>query len=203
MANRTFLYVDGESHFVRSEAAWRSLHGAEACLSQLRHADQPDERLTLVLPAAKVFWTRRLNAQVQRATYFTTATGDLPTLHALRVAVRDFGLEPAIEHERRDLRTRRDNAFDSRQIIEKPKGVDIAIAVRMLEDSHRHAFDVCHLYTSDVDFLPVIEAIRAHGKQVFVHGYRKGLSEHSPLLHIPDLFVDLEVTLRNDCELVK
>ena len=45
------------------------------------------------------------------------------------------------------------------------------LAVRMLEDAFHQTFDVCHLYTSDVDFLPVIHAIRARGKQVYVHGY--------------------------------
>jgi len=50
----------------------------------------------------------------------------------------------------------------------------------MLEDAVRQVFDVCHLYTSDVDFLPVIEAVRSRGKPVYVHGYRNGLAKESP-----------------------
>jgi len=78
--------------------------------------------------------------------------------------------------------------------------VDIALAVRMLEDS-RHSFEVCHLYTSDIDFLPVIEAVRGQGKQVYVHGYADGLSTDSPFLHACDKFTDLEQMLREQCEI--
>jgi len=121
-------------------------------------------------------------------------------LHELMVTLRDFGLEPSIVHERSDLKAQRQNVLNTQQLIEKPKGVDIALAVRMLEDAYHQAFDVCHLYTSDVDFLPVIHAIRARGKQVCVHGYKNGLSQRSPLLHVPDQFIDLEEMLRNECE---
>ncbi len=39
------------------------------------------------------------------------------------------------------------------------------LAVRMLEDAQKVEYDVCHLYTSDLDFIPVIQAVRARGKQ--------------------------------------
>jgi uncharacterized LabA/DUF88 family protein len=144
-----------------------------------------------------------MNPDVQRATYFTSVAGDAAVLHEMMVTLRNFGLEPSIVQERSDLRAQRQNVLKTQQLIEKPKGVDIALAVRMLEDAYHQAFDVCHLYTSDVDFLPVIQAIRARGKQVYVHGYKNGLSERSPLLHVPDLFIDLEEMLRNECELAR
>jgi uncharacterized LabA/DUF88 family protein len=202
MSDRRYVYIDGESHFIRSENAWRQLHGEEACLGRLRYVNQADDRMILVLPEAKVFWTRRMNPDVHRATYFTSASGDEPARHQIMVTLREFGLEPSIVQERTGLRSQRQNVLNTQQLIEKPKGVDIALAVRMLEDAYHQTFDVCHLYTSDVDFLPVIQAIRARGKQVFVHGYRNGLSQHSPLLHVPDRFVDLEEMLRNECALV-
>jgi uncharacterized LabA/DUF88 family protein len=202
MSDRRYVYIDGESHYIRSENAWRQLHGEEACLERLRYVNQPDDRMVLVLPEAKVFWTRRMNPNVLRATYFTSASGDEPARHQIMVTLREFGLEPSIVQERSGLRAQRQNVRTTQQLIEKPKGVDIALAVRMLEDAFHQTFDVCHLYTSDVDFLPVIQAIRARGKQVYVHGYRNGLSQHSPLLHVPDLFVDLEAMLRNECELL-
>lgn len=201
MSDRRFVYIDGESHYIRSEHAWRQLHGDDACLERLRDANQADDRMVLVLPQAKVFWTRRMNPDVHRATYFTAASGDETEMHRLSVALRDFGLEPSIVKEAKELRSRRQNLLQAELLIEKPKGVDITLAVRMLEDSHRNVFDVCHLYTSDVDFLPVIQTIKAHGKQVFVHGYRNGLSRLSPLLHVPDRFVDLEIILRDQCEI--
>ena len=202
MSQRNFIYVDGESHFIRTEDAWRNIHGDGARLERLRYVDQGDSRLVLVLPGAKVFWTRRMNPNVERAIYFTSAPGDETFLHETSVTLRNFGLEPAIVTERKDLKAQRQNLLQTHCIIEKPKGVDISLAVRMLEDAYHQAFDVCHLYTSDADFLPVIHAIRARGKQVYVHGFKNGLSKRSALLHVPDMFVDLEEMLRNDCELL-
>jgi len=202
MADRTYVYVDGESHFIRSERAWRDLHGEEACLEQLRYVGQADDRLVLVVPAAKVFWTRRMNPAVKRCYYFTAAAGDDSTRHRINVMLRDFEVEPCVFPERKALELQRQNVLRQQQLIEKAKCVDVALAVRMLEDSQHEVFDVCHLYSSDVDFLPLIQAVKARGKQVFVHGYKNGLADQSPLLHVPDQFVDLEKMLRNDCELL-
>ncbi len=200
MADRTYVYVDGESHYIRSEFAWRKLHGQGASLDCLRHIGQTDDKLVLVNSAAKVFWTRKKNPSAGRAYYFTALVGDEPALYAMKVALRDFELDPMIVRELKQLNAQRSNVLQNHGVIEKSKGVDIALAVRMLEDS-LHAFDVCHLYTSDVDFLPVIQAVRGRGRRVVVHGYKDGLSSTSPLLHECDLFSDLEVVLREQCEL--
>jgi uncharacterized LabA/DUF88 family protein len=201
MPDRTFVYIDGESHYVRSEDLWRTVHGKEADLQQLRHLGQTDDKMVLVLPKAKVFWTRKLNPGVNRATYFTSAVGGDAELHPIMVTLKTFDLEPFILPERSALYRRRESILRDSQVIEKAKGVDISLAVRMLEDAYHQAFDECHLYTSDVDFLPVIEAVRALGKRVVVHGFRNGLGQHSKLLTVPDQFIDLEDILRNDCVL--
>lgn len=199
MADRTYVYIDGESHYLRSEQAWRKIHGPQASLDQLRYANQADEQIILVHPKAKVFWTRRMNPGAQRTYYFTSAVGDDPALHEIKVTLRDFELEPIVIQERNQLAKRRQNALQAESLIEKPKGVDIELAVRMLLDAFAKAYDVCHLYTSDIDFLPVIQAVRAQGMRVFVHGYIDGLSQQSPFLHACDLFTDLDNMLRNEC----
>jgi len=150
---------------------------------------------------AKVFWTRRMNPNYQRAYYFSSFVGDEKAQHALKVRLRDFGLEPMIIVERQSLGAQRANLLHNEGIIEKAKKLDIALAVRMLEDSRLH-FDTCHLYTSDVDFLPAIEVMRTNSKQVVVHGYREGMGQLSPLFHECDMVVDLEEVLRKECEYV-
>src|SRR5206468_2024229 len=117
-------------------------------------------------------------AGVERAVYFTSTVCDPQTMHEIRLKLRSFDLEPHVILEAKKLEERRQNILRDAQIIEKPKGVDISLTVRMLEDSH-NAFDICHLYTSDVDFLPVIQAVRARGKHVFVYGYKNGLGKNS------------------------
>ena len=49
----------------------------------------------------------------------------------------------------------------------------------------------CFLFTSDIDYLPVIEAVRRMGKAVYVFGYGDGLGEHSRFEYVPDQFLDL------------
>ena len=129
-----------------------------------------------------------MNPNVQRAMYFTSVVGDELALHNLMVTLRNFDLEPSIVRERSELAAHRQNLLNKQQIIEKPKGVDIALAVRMLEDTFHQAFDVCHLYTSDVDFLPLIQAVRARGKQVYVHGYKSGLRKRQRCSMYPTSF---------------
>jgi hypothetical protein len=138
MAERKYVYVDGESHFIRSQDAWRKLKGDFACLEQLRYVGQTDDQLILVDSAAKVFWTRRMNPDAERAYYFTSTVGDVPGLHRIKVALRNFGLEPSVILERRQLAKQRENVLQTQYLIEKPKGVDIALAVRVMEDSHSH-----------------------------------------------------------------
>ena len=142
-----------------------------------------------------------MNPGVGRAYYFTSVVGDGNALHEIRVALRNFDLEPCVFPEATDLAKQRRNVLENESIIEKAKKVDIALAVRMLEDSV-HSFDVCHLYTSDIDFLPVIQAVRSRGKKVYVHGYKAGLGKQSPFLHECDLFTDLADMLREECEMV-
>lgn len=204
MGDRTYVYIDGESHFIRSQEAWRDLHGKDAQLEQLRYIDQPDEALVLVEPRAHVFWTRKMNPGVDRAIYFTSAACDEKTMHKYKVRLRRFDLDPHIVKEPKKLANGRKNVLGNSHVIEKAKGVDIALTVRMLENalSLCNTFDICHLYTSDVDFEPLIKAVMAQGKKVFVHGYENGLSNLSPLRHVSDEFYDLTDVLKNDCKLV-
>jgi uncharacterized LabA/DUF88 family protein len=200
MTERIFVYVDGESHFIRTEKAWCGIHGPTAGLEQLQLVGDKDNSNVLAIPDAKIFWTRKMSAGVHRATYFTSVVTNQSGMHDIKLKLRAFDLEPHVLLESKPLQERRQNILRDAQIIEKPKGVDINLAVRMLEDSY-NSFDVCHLYTSDVDFLPVIHAVRGRGKRVCVYGYKNGLGKNSELLTVPDQFIDLEQMLRKDCEL--
>lgn len=202
MADRTYVYIDGESHFIRSQEAWRAIHGQDAQLERLRYIDPPDDALVLVEPRASVFWTRRFSPGADRSVYFSAITCDPTTMHELNRRLRDFDLDSEVVKERKDLRNGRANELSCRGYIEKPKGVDIALAVKMLHDAYHHAFDACHIYTSDIDFLPAIKEVRNLGKQVFVFGYTNGLSRESEFLTVPDQFTDLAAILKQKCRLL-
>lgn len=199
MSTRVYAYVDGESHFVRAEQAWRRIHGPAACLEQLRHASDPQGLSLLCDGSAKVFWMRQLSPDAHRIYYFTSASGEARAVHQVKCRLRDFGLEPEVVHETRQLAERRVRVREQNYVIEKPKGVDIALAVRMLES--RNQFGTCHLYTSDIDFLPAVNALRADGKTVYVHGFEDGLGQESAFFHDCDQFINLAEMLRDECSL--
>jgi uncharacterized LabA/DUF88 family protein len=214
---RVYIYVDGESHFIRSEKAWQEIHGQDASLEHARPNSHvlvshcifspatvfADDHYRLFFDAHSIFSNIYhlprlrgpgygvLPATMHRAVYFTSISGDSPELHRAQAALRNHGFEPWVKHEKRALKQQRDAALEKEGIIEKAKGVDIALATRMLEDAYQNNFDACMLFTSDVDFLPAIEVVRRLGKEVYVYGHRAGLGRDSPFEHAPDAFIDV------------
>ncbi len=51
------------------------------------------------------------------------------------------------------------------------KGVDIALATKLLLCGHKKMYDVAVVATGDKDFLPAIQAVKEMGKQVEVAGF--------------------------------
>ncbi|MEZ6136984.1 MAG: NYN domain-containing protein [Pirellulaceae bacterium] len=144
-----------------------------------------------------MFWSQLFSPGAHRLVYFSAFSGDAFDFHEARKSIRNFGLEPNIYHEPSDLRKQRQNLLDSGGVIEKAKQVDIGLSVRALQDVHADVFDECHIYTSDVDFIPLIQALRARGPTVKVFGYNNGLGNLSELETIPDQFIDLTDFLAN------
>lgn len=161
----------------------------------------------LVERRCKLFWDRNtfsFTASARRGggavtpsnmVYFSSCAGDEDLLHTLRVLVRDNGFEPQITKERAQLAKQRENMLGNEGIIEKAKGVDISLAVRLLEDAHRDVFDECILFTSDVDYVSAIQAVQRMGKKVYVFGYRNGIGKNSAMEFVPDGFVDLAICM--------
>ena len=201
------VYIDGESHFIRSEQCVKERLGREGTLDRFvgmvsdhwqRLKQELDVRVDFFIVLehrCKFFWNGDLYPSLSNCpkVYFTSFAGDEDALHGLRVSLRAAGFEPQIIKERSLLAKQRGNALGNEGLIEKAKSVDIALAVRMLEDAQRNVFTECALFTSDVDYLPVIEAVQRMGKLVRVYGYRSGLGKNSPLEYVPDRFIDMEI----------
>ncbi len=205
---KTYVYVDGESHFIQSDACWKKLHGEETGLEAIvdpgirdglhyPNAINPAIRL---YPRAKFFWDANYPnlirppfalQQVLGAVYYTDFSGNDAELQESRVFIRKQGFDPQVIKERSQLAKQRENRLKNEGILEKPKGIDIGLTVRLLEDSYRHIYDICYLFTSDVDYVPVIQAIQRVGPKVIVFGYKDGLGNNSDLEYIPDAFIDL------------
>lgn len=189
------IYVDGESHFIRSEQHWKNLHGEQAELESIEEKSNPipgqfgypvgPSRIRICREGL-FFWdthfARAIGGsdpvmKIGRAVHFTSATGSEDVLHKIRVEIRSHGFDPEVIPERKKLADQRANLRNKESVIERAKGVDVGLAVRILEDAYLDTFRGCLLLTSDVDFLPLIEAVRRKGKRGVVAGYREGLSD--------------------------
>jgi uncharacterized LabA/DUF88 family protein len=208
MIDDTYVYVDGESHFIRSRAALKKSKGEELELSEIagweaKSAHNSPGRINPLHADSnsKVFWAEELMTyfcsprwvaeHVSPRVYFTSFAGDAKGIHELKVLIRSFHFEPVVIEERSQLAKQRQNLLENNGILERAKGVDIEMAVRILEDAYQDSFRQCILFCSDVDYLPVIKAIQRKGKRIILAGYTEGMSEQSPLFHVPDEFWNL------------
>ena len=215
---RAYLFVDGENHFIRSQAAAEDVIGspkaAEAfALAQIDvgsstrfPAKAGGSSRFLWRPDLQLFWDRTSLAtafgyelsqvRLSRAVYSCAFTGEDSKIHQARVGLRQHDFEPIVIHEPKDQKASRDASRRQHGLIEKAKGCDIAIAVRMVADAAADLYDCCYLFTSDADFLPAVEAVRRMGKIVVVFGYGDGVAKSSPYFYVPDRFVNLSLHLR-------
>jgi len=208
--SRVVAYVDGENHFIRTREAFREAVSDPEVSLESAHVDlqvgsapcYPDEREPMLVAKEDTFffWDKhafmyleRMSSHtvsmyardVTRGIYASSIVGDLDKAHEAKVWVRNQGFDPLIQHESSNLRKRRvAGAF-------KAKTVDVTLAVRMLEDAYNDVFDVCYLFTSDVDFVPALRVLRRLGKQIIVCGYQNAIGKRSELEHVPDAFADL------------
>jgi uncharacterized LabA/DUF88 family protein len=207
-----YLYVDGENHYCGVRDAWKAKTGQEHPES-IDAAQLGVTNLTLffgnrirVRRKSRFFWDTYSavradpgrSIDLKRAVYFTTFTGTAAEIHEEEKEIRKAGFEPCLINEEKDKAKQRDNMLEKGGVLIKGKGVDIALATRMLEDCFMNNYSTCFLFTSDVDYLPVIKAVRRLGKHVIVCGFRRCLGKHSPLETVPDSFVDCEGSIMKD-----
>lgn len=202
MPQRVVTLIDGESHFHRAEEAWQKVHGDHVRLENLRYIENPDDQLVLVNPKARVFWTRRMNPGLPTY-YYTSISGDVDAVFDLQRTLRQFDVEPEVVVEVKQLYDKRANLLKREGLIEKAKGIDAAIFVTMMEGAYEERYDLINLYTSDIDFIPVIRSVKKRGVKVIVHGFKEALGKNSPMLTVPNNFIDLTDIFRNECSPAK
>jgi uncharacterized LabA/DUF88 family protein len=190
-----YVYVDGESHYIRTESKAREVFGCGS-LEEVRPMTG--------LGSGPAFFTAREDCSFvwdsgycdhlypSRKYYFTAFSGDEKVAHDIKAFLRgsNRGFDPEIIKEDKGKRKNRMAQTEELKLIEKPKGCDIALAVRMFEDAANDNFNTACLFTSDADFLPLIRAVRRMGKYVILFGYKENLG-NPELAYVADEFIDL------------
>lgn len=187
-----YVYVDGESHYIRYENMARKKLGA-ASLDMIRRRGNPSGYSITIRPDCHFVWDAEFlpdRHTSRRKVYFTSFTGTTEAYQAANEFLRSQYFEPQIIKEDKDLREKRLSRLRDAALIEKPKGADIALAARMIEDAVLNNYDKCGLFTTDADYLPVIKAVRRMGKYVVVYGFKADVG-NPELKYVPDEFVDL------------
>jgi uncharacterized LabA/DUF88 family protein len=194
MNETVFVYVDGESHYIRAENRAKNLWGCTSLEQVERQITSGPASGTLsVREKGHVFWdTHFINPHPRpaRMYYFTSYGGSPKDEDELRDYLRALDFEPEVVKEVKDDSGSRANRLRDGNVIEKPKGVDIALTVRMMEDAQQNCFTTAHLFTTDSDFLPLIRAVKSRGKTVIVHGFEDEVKT-ATTSNTPEDFVDL------------
>jgi hypothetical protein len=153
---RTFLYVDGESHYSMTERCCKNILGSDITLEEVKARGGEPGRLRHRADA-RFFWdsgmpSRNMRSELaflERRVYFTSFVGTEQGLHDAKVFIRNSGFDPEVVREQKDLAKQRQNQLRAEGLIIKCKGVDIGLSVRILEDAYANLFDECYVATSD------------------------------------------------------
>lgn len=170
---RVMIFVDGENLAIRYK---RTLENGEP---QSHVNFEPD-----------IFvWSRYMNLdhrmqvwRVVRKYYYTSARQDDLYRQDIEEKLKGLGIEaPRV--------FKKDKTRGS-------KRVDISLAVDMLTHAHRKNYDVAILVAGDEDYVPLVQAVMAEGRQVVLWFLKNGLS---PVLKREvDFYFDISEFLFND-----
>ncbi len=79
------------------------------------------------------------------------------------------------------------------------KGVDVAIATRLLTHSMNRAFETAILVSGDKDYLETVRTVKAHGLRVEIVGFRRSLASDlvnessAPVVYLDDVRSEIEL----------
>ena len=167
MALKTFGFIDGENLLHRYEAM---LQGGAIPKPEVIH-----------IPGLLVWHPSITNVfvcEVNRISFYQTVVGDDEAVtEALRkvTEVRYSYMSDARSGGSGSLYPR---LFKKQQRGTKTKSVDINICVDALRCVMNHTGDAILLLSGDGDYLPLVEEINRHGKQVWLGAFSNGLSRN-------------------------
>lgn len=172
---RAMVFVDGENFAIRYGSM---LEGA----SPLRHV--AFERNVYVW-SHLLDLSRHVNVNTIRRHYYTSVSGDQSRRDQIHDALQAMNIQsPKVFHRTKDKGSKR---------------VDISLSVDMLWHAQANNYDAAVLVAGDEDYVPLVEAVKAQGKQVFIWFVKSGLSPS--LKRTADYFFDVgEILFNPDAE---
>lgn len=130
---------------------------------------------------------------IERAYYFGSASQDRAAQH--RLDLHALGFTPNISQRVKPDAWTKEMAAQGITVVSRPKPVDILIATQVLEDCAANNFDHCIFVGGDEDYVPLLEAVRRHGKRVSLVVIERWLAKDQKLRFACDRFVAYDPVL--------
>lgn len=130
---------------------------------------------------------------MQRVTYYTSASGDQQNVADLRkrIAGTHFDYSHEFDHGVPQGSAQLvPKVFHKITKSQKTRNVDINIVIDMMRAAHTSSVELLLLLSGDGDYLPVIEECMRQGKTVWAMSFSSGLNQNIPTS--VDLYVDLD-----------
>jgi uncharacterized LabA/DUF88 family protein len=128
-----------------------------------------------------------------RINYYTSTTGDLPRVDALKDSICkvEFSFSYTHDAEAPDATANLvPHVFHKPSRNTKARNVDLQISIDFLRAAHLPAADVLFLLSGDGDYIPLIQEAARYGKEIWLGAFSSGL--HPKLRHHVDNFISLD-----------
>lgn len=185
------VFVDGENLLLRYEAML-----ALGRAPRGRPQSYYDPEVTTYQPKRFV-WNADIPSQLQdgpliRVTYYTTAVGSPQDIETLEdeLARLQSNIELSGGGVRKGVTNLVPRVFKKQKSGSKTKSVDINICVDMLQQAYQSGADDLLLVSGDGDYVPLVKAVMAAGKRVYIAALSSGLAP--PMKRVADRFIDLD-----------
>jgi uncharacterized LabA/DUF88 family protein len=103
-------------------------------------------------------------------------------------------------------KTLRCKRCNTARVVPTEKGVDVALATKLLTLGHNRAFDTAILVAADKDYLDTARAVKGNGLRVEIVAWRGTISPEMeaessrPVVYFDDIKADIELTVAPDRE---
>ncbi len=130
---------------------------------------------------------------IGRVTYYTSTIGDQQRLFKLRSQIADttfnYNYDPS-DDVQPGLAQLLPKIFHKSSKSQKTRNVDINIVIDVMRAAHLDSASLLYILSGDGDYLPLVEEVGRHGKEIWMSAFSSGLNEQ--LCSSVDLFQGLD-----------
>jgi uncharacterized LabA/DUF88 family protein len=163
---RMMIFFDGENLVARYQAMLKD--------GWMSRPDMVHVRDSLLYGDGMANLTQIGFHEILRATYYTSTTGDEAALTTLAQQIKSLTVSRNRSASLPCNLT--PQVFKRDKGTSRSKGVDIKLTVDVLTQVHNDTVDSVYILSGDGDFLPVMEEVLRHGKQLYVSAFSSGLN---------------------------